>query len=120
MKFLARIAPSLAFLTPALALAQFGEVDTFFGDVISFMNNTLVPLVFAVAFLVFIWGVFQYFILGAGDETKRETGKSYMLYGIIGFVVMVSVWGIVNLLSSGLGFDSPDIQNIPNLPTDNN
>lgn len=107
-------------LTPVLALAQFGEVNSFLNDVSTFINGTLIPLVFAVALLVFIYGVFNYFILGGGDEGKRDEGKQLMLYAIIGFVVMVSIFGIVNLIAGGLGFsDDEDIQNIPNVPTSN-
>ena len=110
----------LLVLTPVMALAQFGEVNNFLGDVSSFINGTLIPLVFAVALLVFIYGVFKYFILGGGDESKREEGRNLMLYAIIGFVVMVSIFGIVNLIAGGLGFsDDEDIQNIPNVPTNN-
>ena len=34
-----------------------------------------VPLIFAVAFIVFIWGVFKFFILGGGNEEQREGGR---------------------------------------------
>lgn len=107
-------------LTPALALAQFGGIDTFLQNVSTFINNILIPLVFAIALLVFIYGVFDYFILGGGDEGKREEGRKLMLYAIIGFVVMVSIFGIVNLIATGLGFGGQeDIQNIPNVPGTN-
>lgn len=120
MKFLIRVA-ALFPLMPALALAQsvgnFGTVETFFGNFVDFINGTLVPLVFALAFLMFIWGVFKYFILGGGDEEKRAEGKQLMLWGIIAFVVMVSVWGIVNILSTGLFGTTTNLQNIPNAPS---
>lgn len=107
-------------LSPVMALAQFGEVNSFLNDVSTFINGTLIPLVFAIALLVFIWGVFKFFILGGGDEGAREEGKQLMLYAIAGFVVMVSIFGIVNLIAGGLGFsDDEDIQNIPNVPTSN-
>lgn len=107
-------------LTPALALAQFGQINTFISDVSSFINGTLIPLVFAVALLVFIYGVFKYFILGGGDSEKQDEGRQLMLYAVVGFVVMVSIFGIVNLIANGLGFSSDeDIQNIPNVPTSN-
>lgn len=114
----------LAFLPailPMVALAQgFGEIDTFIGKVSTFINSTLIPLVFGLALLMFIWGIFNYFILGGGDEDKQEKGKQLMLYSIIGFVVMVSIFGIVNLIAGGLGFSGNDtIQNIPNVPTTN-
>lgn len=113
---------SMSTLLPFVALAQgeFKEVSTFLEKVSGFINNTLIPLVFGLALLVFIWGIFKYFILGGGDEGKREEGKQLMLWAIIGFVVMVSIFGIVNMISSGLGFSGSDtIQNIPNVPTSN-
>jgi hypothetical protein len=83
-------------------------------NLIQFFDNSLVPLIFGVAFIVFLWGVFQYFIAGAADEEKRKTGRTFIMYGIIGFVIMLSIWGIVNLLVNSIGFES----NIrPGLPT---
>lgn len=107
-------------LTPALALAQFGEIDTFASNISTFINNVLIPLVFAIALLVFIWGAFQFFILGGHDEEKQKAGKGLMFYAVIGFVLMVSIFGIVNLIANGLGFsDDQNIENIPNVPTSN-
>lgn len=63
-----------------------------------FILAVLVPLVFAVAFLVFIWGMFQYFIAGGANEEKREEGKKLAIWGIVAFFVMVSVWGLVNII----------------------
>lgn len=108
-------------LVPMLALAQFGEIDEFFDGITQFINNVLIPLVFAIALLVFLYGVFKYFILGGGDPDSRKEGTQLMLYAVIGFVVMVSIFGIVNLIADGLGFsDDEEIQNIPNAPTTNN
>ena len=113
-------------LTPLLTFAQqdFDPGGQFFGrylvGVLEFINNTLVPLVFALAFLAFIWGALRYFVWGASDEGKREEGRNLMLWGIIGFVLMVSVWGIVNFVAEGIGFGgNEEIQDIPNVPFDN-
>jgi hypothetical protein len=35
-----------------------------------------------------------------GVEGKVEKGHQLMLWGIIGFVVMISLWGLVNVVSS--------------------
>ena len=111
MKILARLLPfSAAAFTPVLALAQFGNVNKFFANILEFINGTLVPLIFAVAFLIFLWGVFRFFIAPEGD---RDKAKDLMLWGIGGFVIMVSVWGIVNLLASGLNLTDDRIQRVP-------
>jgi len=83
-------------------------------SLIQFFNNSLVPLIFAAAFIAFLWGVFQYFILGGANEEKRKEGRVFILYGIIGLVVMLSIWGIVNLLTNSLSFGSGSH---PPLPT---
>ena len=79
-----------------------------------FIDRFLIPLLFAIAFLVFIFGVYNYFIVGGGDKEKRQEGRNYILWGVIGFVVMIAVWGIVNLLINSLGFD---VRNRPPLPS---
>jgi len=120
MKFVAIILPVLL-LAPMFAFAQAdlatGAIGQFIQNIIRFMNSTLVPLVFAVAFLVFLWGMFKAFILGGSDEAKQSEGKQLMMYAIVGFVVMVSLWGIVNLVARGFGLTDATVNNIPNLPT---
>lgn len=105
---------STAFL-PVVALAQFGEINSFIGRITTFINNTLIPLVFAIALLVFIWGMFRLFIHKNAEEA--EQGKQLAIYAIVAFVLMVSIWGIVNLIANGLGLSGEQIQNIPSAPT---
>jgi len=114
MKFLARLIP-LAVFAPMFAFAAPGdlvEVSTFLDKLITFINGTLVPLVFAVAFIVFLWGMFKTFILGGRRIIKKKKGKQLMMYAIVGFVVMISLWGIVNLVANGFGFQNTDIKPI--------
>ena len=69
-------------------------------SILSAINNIFVPVLFAVAFLVFLWGVYKYFILGAAEEKSREEGRNFVLWGIIGFVVILSVWGLVAIVGN--------------------
>ncbi|MEK9161024.1 MAG: pilin [Patescibacteria group bacterium] len=78
----------------------------FFYEIIRFIDSVLVPLIFSVAFIIFLWGVFRFFIAGGEDKEKREEGKKFVLWGVIGFVLMFSLWGIVNLIINSLGFDT--------------
>ncbi len=79
----------------------------FVGDsnsgIIGAVNTAVVPVIFAFAFAAFIWGVMRYFFVNGGDETKRAEGRQFVLWGILGMVVLFSVWGIVNMLLSTLG-----------------
>jgi hypothetical protein len=109
MKSIIRSASLLAaFLTPALALAQVyygdvGTVATVAINIIDIINGILVPLLFAVAFIVFLYGVMKTYVLSSGDEAGVKTGHKLILWGIIGFVVMISLWGIVNVVSNTFG-----------------
>ncbi len=82
-----------------------GNFGVFVEGLVELINNFLIPLVIAFAVLAFIWGVFKYFIAGADDEEKRASGRYLMLYAIIGFVVIVTLWSIIGFVISGLGLD---------------
>jgi hypothetical protein len=83
-----------------------GTLFGIFSIIFGIINNILIPLLFAVAFLVFIWGVFKYFILSGGDEDGQKAGRQLILWGLIGFFVMFSVWGLVNILINTFGLSS--------------
>ncbi len=72
-------------------------------DFITLLNTIVVPVIFALAFLVLVWGIVNYFFLHPGDEKKREEGRTFILWGFLGMVMLFSVWGFVNLLLSTLG-----------------
>ena len=70
-----------------------------------FISNVLIPTLFSIALLVFIFNVFRYFVYENSDEA-REKAKQLALYGIAAFVFLVSIWGIVNMLVWNLEIDS--------------
>jgi len=83
-------------------------VNSNLGELINYttciINNSVIPLIFSLAVAVFIWGVVQ-FVINTEDETKREKGKQFMIWGIIGLVVMVGVWGLVKIVGSTFGIE---------------
>lgn len=93
-----------AFALPLVSLAAVSNISDVGSFIINTINNILVPVLFAVAFIVFLWGAFDTFILGANSEEVKEKGKNLMLWGLIGFFVMVSVWGLVNILTGTISF----------------
>ncbi len=108
-----------AFAVPLVSFAAINNVSDLGTFIINTINNVIVPVLFAVAFIVFLWGAFTTFILGATTEEAKEKGKSLMLWGLIGFFVMVSIWGLVNILtgSFNLGGTSGPTGGLPSSGT---
>ncbi len=98
MKKVIALVTAAAFAAPLVSLAAISNVSDVGTFVITTINNVLVPVLFAVAFIVFLYGAFEVFIIGAQNEEVKEKGKNLMLWGLIGFFVMVSIWGLVNIL----------------------
>ena len=104
-KALALTSGTLAALAlPLVSLAAVNNLSDAGSFIINIINNVLVPVLFAVAFIVFLWGAFKTFIAGAQSEEIKEDGKNLMLWGLIGFFVMVSIWGLVNILTGTVSF----------------
>lgn len=84
------------------------SLQEFIISLMTFINNVLLPFLFGLALLFFVWNAFRFFIYDAANKDARERAKQLALYGIGAFVFMVSLWGIVNLLVNGLGWNSDD------------
>lgn len=72
----------------------------------SVILNPLLGLLFAVAFLMFIWGIFQ-FIGSAATDDGREKGKKNIMWGIVGMFIMIAVYGIIKVITGTFGI-TPD------------
>ncbi|OIP77772.1 MAG: hypothetical protein AUK16_01135 [Parcubacteria group bacterium CG2_30_44_11] len=110
----------LGSLLPVYAQAQeyFGQIDVLLTNANGFINTILVPLIFTASLGMFIYGMFRYFVFGGAIDDDRKKGQTLMIWGIAGFVLMVSIWGIVNLIADGL-FGSVDstVPILPGVPT---
>lgn len=83
-------------------------------SIIDVIINPLIVLAFAVALVVFLWGVFEY-VKGAGDPAARKTGRNHILWSIVGFAIMFSVFGIMRAVSNTVGGPTGSITNIQKL-----
>lgn len=72
--------------------------------------NPLLALIFTAALFLFLWGGFL-FIARAGDLNAREAGKRHMLWGIIGMVVMASVFTILRIMLWTFDVSGTDLPN---------
>jgi hypothetical protein len=80
------------------------KLDQFLSKVVDQIINPIILLLAGAAFVVFIWGVFQ-FVRNAADETERNKGKSAIMWGIIGLVIIFGVYGLINIALLGFGLD---------------
>ncbi len=75
-------------------------------NLISCFLNPTVTLLVSISILVFLFGVFK--IIKSQGEGK-ETGKEFMFWGIIGIFVIISLWGLVNILQNTFVLSNDDI-----------
>jgi hypothetical protein len=72
---------------------------------VSHVAMLFVTLFAGLSLIVFIFGATKYIFRG-DSEGERKKGKTFMLWGIIGFFVMFGVWGIVEILAQTFGIDA--------------
>jgi len=77
------------------------SVTTLMQSVNRLILNPLIILLFSLAMVYFIYGLIIY-LLSPENEEVRKTSKSHMLWGVIGMFIMISVFGIMNLILTTL------------------
>lgn len=86
----------IGFLLPAVSFAAITNIlglELYAIDVL----NALMSLFLTMAIAFFVWGVVK-FIANTNDPTAREEGKKFLIWAVISFLVIVSIWGIVRYL----------------------
>ena len=75
----------------------YASLDSFLTNVNREIVNPLITLLFALAVAFFLFGVFE-FMINQTNEEKKTSGKSHMLWGIIGITIMMGVWAILGII----------------------
>jgi len=71
-------------------------------ELTSIKNNILNPIIsflFALAMVYFLYGLVN-FLMKYDDEEAKKAGKNHMIWGIVGLAIMISVYGLTNLLGN--------------------
>lgn len=76
--------------------------------------DTVIPILIVLGIVFFVWGVIMYVI--SKDEEAKKRGKDKMIYGIIGLVVIVAMWGLVGIVTKTFGLSGTTNVTIPTLP----
>ncbi len=61
----------------------------------------IIYLLFAGATAYFLFGLMK-FIMSQDSDEAQAAGKQHMVWGVIGIAIMVSVWGILNLINESV------------------
>jgi hypothetical protein len=109
-------------LLPVVASAQntVDSVANSAGNTIGQLTNIinkLIPFFLAIAVVVFIYGVIRYVVASSPDD--KAAGRSYIIWGIIGIAVILSIFGLVKLLQNTVGISDTTItrDDLPVIPT---
>ncbi|HLP86655.1 MAG TPA: hypothetical protein VK153_02155 [Candidatus Paceibacterota bacterium] len=86
------------------------NIETLVRSVNRVIINPIIVLLFALAVVYFIYGILQY-LFNPDNEEIRNSSKKHMLWGIIGMFVMVSVFGIMNIILNTIGEHRIQIDN---------
>jgi len=108
-------------LTPVLSFAannncafvQSGTIESVICTIGGILN-TLIPILVVAGVAFFIFGVVQYVI--ASDEEAKKKGRNRMIFGIIGLVVIVAMWGLVGIITKTFDLNGAANVNIPCVP----
>ncbi len=78
--------------------------DQFMAKISTVIVQPILALVFGIAFIIFIWGVFVY-IRDSDDDKGRAEGQRSILWGLVGMVIMISAFGIINIIQGTIGVE---------------
>ena len=68
--------------------------------------NPIILLLFGIAFVYFIYGIITFISLEPGDSKKKDA-RSSIIWGIVGMLVMFSVYGLIGFVFDTFGITNP-------------
>jgi len=84
-------------------------------DRILSIGDVVIFVLVSVALIFIVYNIVWYFIRGSSADESRKTAGMNILWGIVGLAIIVSIWGLVNIIVSTFKTDST----VPTFPTAN-
>ena len=103
-------------VAPSVAFAQnLGNLETLLRSIGRLVGIAL-PIVVAVALLVFFWGLVRFIFSASGEDAHKE-GQRLMIWGLVALFVRVAVWGLVRFIGNAIGVNPEGTpQAVPTVP----
>jgi uncharacterized membrane protein YidH (DUF202 family) len=90
------------FLDLILKVEASEGVDSLLNAVNKVVINPIIIFIFSLGVVLFLFGIVKY-LLNPSDENIVKESKNHMLWGLLGMLIMVSVFGIMNLIIKSIG-----------------
>ena len=108
------IAAVLAFAPVIVSAQAITDVNTLTNKATN-IGNTIIQILIAFAVLYIIFNVVRYIMKADNPEERNKIGLG-VLWGIVGLFVILSIWGLVNILSNTFKTNNnAPTQNFPTL-----
>lgn len=104
---------ALAQTTPPSAGQPWHSFKDIVDSVGKFFGTTVMPILVIIAILAFLYNLI-YFMINLNNEKEREVFKKYSVNALIVLTIMLTVWGVVGILTQTFFHTNPFI---PQLPT---
>ena len=93
----------VALLVPSVALAQVNiapitDINGVSTTLVS-IGNMVIYLLMALAVIFIVWNIVM-FMIKASDPEGRKGASTNVLWGIVGLVIIISIWGLVNIFTN--------------------
>jgi hypothetical protein len=89
------------------------------GRLVTFIIDPAILVIFTLGFFWFMWGLVQ-MLWGSKEGKVDDKYKAHMLWGVVGMLIMISVYGIIALLDNTFSlntFTGPDMSRMRDITT---
>lgn len=95
-----KLIASVAVMAPAIALAQTTITSAeSLATRLTQLGNLFIQILIALAVIWIIYNVIRFIIKSDNPEERSTIGKA-ILWGIVGLFVILSIWGLVRILTN--------------------
>lgn len=74
--------------------------------------NPIIIILFAIATVYFVFGILEYLVKSRTDPSAVKAGATHMGWGLFGMFIMVSVFGLLQLIVNTLPIDTDTKENV--------
>lgn len=90
---------------PLVSFAQEKNLNYLVNLLIKYLNASIY-VILSLAVMMFVWNVYKYFIAGGDDVGAKKEAGLYVMWSVIGFFIILSFWGLVNIVTKTLNLDN--------------